>query len=105
MNYRVEIKDQIRYIVVPRLEELGLKHCFTTADMDVGITTNKSVEAVKANIQRAFDFLNVKPKVLYSGRQAHTNNIAVIEDLNQGMEYEFGRCFPDTDGLLPIRRT
>ncbi|NLN14205.1 MAG: peptidoglycan editing factor PgeF [Tissierellia bacterium] len=100
MNYRVEIKDQIRYIIVPRLQELGLKHCFTTADMDVGITTNKSVEAVKANIQRVFDFLNVKPKVLYSGRQAHTNNIAVIEDLNQGMEYEFGRCFPDTDGLI-----
>ena len=27
MNYRLEIEDSIRYIVVPRLEELGLKHC------------------------------------------------------------------------------
>lgn len=100
MNYRIETKDNIRYIVVPRLQELGLKHCFTTKDMDIGIKTNDSPEDVKNNLKKALDFLEVKPDILYSGYQTHSKNIAVINNPNQGEEYEFGRYFPDTDGLI-----
>ena len=100
MNYKIETKDNIRYIVVPRLEELGLKHCFTTKDMDIGIKTNDSPDDVKNNLNKVLEFLEVDPLALYNGYQTHSKNIAIIEDLNQGEEYEFGRYFPDTDGLI-----
>lgn len=56
MNYKIEVKDNIRYIVVPRLQELGLRHLFTTKDMDVGISTNNSVDSVNNNIKKVFEF-------------------------------------------------
>lgn len=100
MNYKIEIKDNIRYIVVPRLQELGLKHLFTTGDMDIGIVTNTSPANVVKNIGEVLEFLNVKPLEFYSTYQTHSKNIVVIENDNQGEEYEFGRYFPDTDGLI-----
>ena len=103
MNYKIETKNDIRYIVVPRLQELGLKHCFTTGDMDVGISTNDSIDSVNNNLKEAFQFLDVKPLVLYSGYQTHSKNLATIKDTDQGNEYEFGRFFPDTDGLITDR--
>ncbi|MDR7871008.1 MAG: peptidoglycan editing factor PgeF [Tissierellaceae bacterium] len=100
MNYRIIEKDNIRYILVPRLQELGLKHLFTTKDMDVGTRTNDSAESINNNINKIFDLLGVQPEVLYSGNQTHSKNIAIINDANEGQEYEFGRFFPETDGLI-----
>ena len=100
MNYKIEIKDDIRYIVVPRFQELGLKHCFTTKDMDMGIKTNDSPEDVADNLKKVLEFLDVNPLTFYSTYQTHSKNIEVIENHNQGQEYEFGRYFPDTDGLI-----
>lgn len=100
MNYKIEEKDNIRYIVVPRLQELGLKQCFTTKDIDIGLTTNDSPEDVSNNLKNILDFLEVDPQVFYSSYQTHSKNIAVIENLKQGEKYEFGRYFPDSDGLI-----
>lgn len=100
MNYKIEVRENIRYIVVPRLQELGLKHCFTTGDMDIGITTNDSTDSVNFNLKKVFEFLDINPLVLYSGYQTHSKNIAIIENESQGNVYEFGRFFPDTDGLI-----
>lgn len=100
MNYKIDIKDNNRYIKVPRLEQLGLKHCFTTIDMDMGLTTNGSVESIKENFKSIYDFLNIDPKVLFSGYQTHTDNIVTIKDIDQGDDGEFGKIFPKTDGLV-----
>ena len=100
MNYKIETKNNIRYITIPKLTELGLKHCFTTSDMDIGFTTNGSVESIKENLQSVYDFLNIKPFILYNGFQTHSNNIAVVKNVDQGLEHEFGRFFPETDGLV-----
>lgn len=100
MNYKIETKNNIRYITIPRLTELGLKHCFTTSDMDIGFTTNGSVESIKENIKSVYDFLDIEPCILYNGFQTHSGNIAIVENLQQGLENEFGRYFPDTDGLV-----
>lgn len=100
MNYKIEIKDNIRYIVVPRLQELGLKQCFTTKDMDIGLKTNDSPEDISNNLKKILDFLQVDPQEFYSSYQTHSKNIAIIENLNQGEKYEFGRYFPDSDGLI-----
>lgn len=100
MNYKIVEKNNIKYIQVPRLEKLGLKHLFTTRDMDMGTTTNLSKESIKYNISEIFNFLEVNPDILYSGRQTHSKNIGLIENKNQGLEYEYGRFFHQTDGLI-----
>lgn len=100
MNYRIIAKNNMRYILVPKLEELGLKHCFTTIDMDMGLTTNGSVDSIKENFEFIYRFLGINPEVLFSGFQTHTNNIVVIKDLDQGDDGEFGKVFPETDGLV-----
>lgn len=104
MNYKIETKNKIRYIRVPKLTELGLKHCFTTSDMDIGFTTNGSVESIKENIASIYDFLNINPDILYNGFQTHSKNIAIVENMKQGLENEFGRYFPDTDGLVTDKK-
>lgn len=100
MNYKIETKNNIRYITIPKLRELGLKHCFTTSDMDIGFTTNGSVESIKENLESVYDFLDIKPNILYNGFQTHSGNVVQIENMQQGLENEFGRYFPDTDGLV-----
>lgn len=100
MNYKIHTKNNMRYITIPKLTELGLKHCFTTSDMDIGFTTSGSVESVKENLESVFEFLEVEPHILYNGFQTHSGNIVIVENINQGIQHEFGRYFPDTDGLV-----
>lgn len=100
MNYKIETKNNIRYITIPKLTDLGLKHCFTTSDMDIGLKTNGSVESIKENMKLIYKFLEIEPLVLYNGYQTHSGNIAIINDSNQGIESDFGRYFPETDGLV-----
>ena len=100
MSYKIETKNNIRYITISKLTELGLKHCFTTSDMDIGFTTNGSVESIKENLQSVYDFLDINPDILYNGFQTHSRNIAVVENMQQGLKNEFGRYFQDTDGLV-----
>lgn len=100
MNYKIESKNNIRYITIPKLTDLGLKHCFTTSDMDIGFTTSGSVERVTENLNSVYDFLDIEPSILYNGFQTHTGNIAIVKNMDQGLENEFGRYFPETDGLV-----
>lgn len=100
MNYKIETKNNIRYITIPKLTELGLKHCFTTSDMDIGFKTNGSVESIKENLKSVYDFLDIKPDLLYNGFQTHSKNIALVETIDGGLINDFGRYFPDTDGLV-----
>lgn len=100
MDYKIETKDNIRYIVIPELSMLGLKHCFTTNDMDIGLKTNGNVDDIKQNFEYIFDFIGVKPKELYSGYQTHSATIVSIKDMSQGTVYETGKVFYDTDGLI-----
>ncbi len=103
MEYNIVEKNSYRYIIIPMLTELGLKHAFTTIDMDVGMTTNKDIEEIKRNIKEVYDLLEIKPKLLYNGYQTHSANIAIIEKLDQGIKSPLGRYFPDTDGLVTNR--
>lgn len=100
MNYKIEMKNNIRYITIPRLTELGLKHCLTTSDMDIGLKTNGSIASIKENLNSIYEFLKVEPSILYNGFQTHSGNVVKIDNLRQGVEHEFGRYFPGTDGLV-----
>jgi len=100
MEYRIVKKDLMNYLFIPELKEMGLKHCFTMRTMDMGTHTNKSLQDRLNNFKSIYDFLEVKPKVLYNGYQVHSNNIAAIEDDTQAEEAPIGRIFKETDGLI-----
>ena len=104
MEYKLVNKDNKRYIIVPRIMELGLNHCFTTMDMDMSINTNGSIESLKENLNNIYNFLGKKPKILYSGKQVHSSNIEIIKDISQGMTNELGQYIPDTDGLITDKK-
>lgn len=100
MNYKIETKDNLRFITVPELKELGLNLCLTTKDMDVGLKTNGNVEDINRNFDYIFEFMIIKPKEKYSGYQVHGSNIVSITDISQGTFYDTGKVFYDTDGLI-----
>lgn len=103
MEYKIIEKNGYRYIIIAELRDLGLKHAFTTIDMDIGMTTNKDINDLKKNIEEVYDFLEIKAKLLYNGYQTHSSNIGLVENLGQGLESPLGRYFPDTDGLITKR--
>lgn len=95
----VESKN-ISFLIVPYLLDLGLKHCFTTIHMDMGTKTNEDLENLTKNFEHIYEFLEINPKILYSGYQVHGNKVEIINSLNQGKEAYFGRYIEDTDGLI-----
>ena len=100
MDYIIEAKGNKRYIMVPKLTELGLSHCFTTNDMDIGLKTNGNIEDIKQNFKYIFDFIGKEPKEIYSSYQTHSANIVSITNMSQGTVYETGKVFYETDGLI-----
>lgn len=100
MEYKIIEANNISYIIIPELLDLGLKHCFTTKHMDMGTKTNGDLEDLTKNFKHIYELLEINPKILYSGYQVHGNNVEIINSLNQGKETYFGRYIGDTDGLI-----
>lgn len=100
MDYRVQEFNGKRFLYLPKLQEMGLKHCFTTRDMDVGSSTNPDRDLLQSYINEAYEFMGEKPKLLYNGYQAHTGNIKTLHTLQEGKGGAFGRFIPNTDGLV-----
>lgn len=100
MDYKIIEKNNMRYIVVPELKEKGLNLSFTTKDMDIGLETNTNIGEVKKHFDSIFEFMGENPIEVYSGYQVHSANIESIKDINEGSEYDIGKVFYDTDGLI-----
>lgn len=100
MKYLIENHKGNNYLIFPELMEMGLYHCFTTTDMDMGLKTNGSVENIKENFEKIYDFFGKRPSELYSGFQTHTNNVVNVSSLDDGEYYGVGKYFAETDGLV-----
>lgn len=100
MDYKLINKFGKSFITVPRLEELGLKNCFTTIDMDLGTNTNRSTEDIKENFNTIYKFLDVEPESLYYGIQVHSNHLELINNESRPLKDDIALFFPDTDGLI-----
>lgn len=100
MNYKIVNRNGIRYIIVPQLESLGLKHCFTTIDINMGFFYNSLPHEIIDNHKKIFDFLDINPREIFSSIQKHTNNIAAVDNINMGKEYEIGRVIENNDGFV-----
>lgn len=100
MNYQVIRKNKTRYIIIPKLTQLGLNHCFTTRDMDMGMRTNPSISDIKNNLASINEVLDIKPEILFGGIQTHSKNIGTVLSKAQGKVNKLGRFLPNTDGLV-----
>ncbi len=100
MDYQIISQDQKRLLVLPQLTQLGLHHCFTTRDMDMGMKTNPSIAEIKENLDVINKSLGITPKLLFTGLQTHSKNIKSVLEFKQGETNQLGRFFPNTDGLI-----
>src|SRR5690554_1631466 len=100
MKYLIEDFKGNNYLTFPALNEMGLYHCFTTSSMDMGLKTNGSVENIKENFEKIYDFMGKVPKELFSGFQTHTNNVQIVSTIDDGEYYAAGKYFKETDGLV-----
>lgn len=100
MKYLIENYKGNNYLIFPDLIKMGLYHCFTTTDMDMGLKTNGSVENIKENFEEIYDFMGKRPIELYSGFQTHTNNVVNVTSIEDGAYYGVGKYFQETDGLV-----
>lgn len=91
-------------LTFPELEELGLRNCMTTADMDVGTSTNGNVDSIKEHFETIYEMLGKRPGILYNGYQEHSSNIELITGIEQGLQSPYGRFIPSTDGLITNNR-
>lgn len=99
MEYKIKTENNKRYIVIPKLEELGLKHCFTTIDMNMNLEDPNFTKQTKENLESIFHFLKTAPQQLFYAVQSHTKDIVIIKDIHQGKQSSLGRYFVDNDGL------
>lgn len=100
MDYKIIQKDNIRYIVIPKLQSLGLKHCFTTIDVNMSFFYSEEPEEIINNHKKAFDFMDIEPKEIFSSIQKHTNNITIVDNIKSGKKYEIGRVIENNDGII-----
>lgn len=100
MKYIIETFGDKDFLVFPELREMGLNHCFTTSDMDMGLKTNGSVESIKENFKIIYDYLGNTPIEIYSGYQTHSDAVQVVKSIEDGSYYAAGKYFMETDGLV-----
>lgn len=100
MKYLIENYRDKSFLVYPELIEMGLYHCFTTSDMDMGLKTNGSIESIKENFKLIYDFMGKEPIEIYSGFQTHSDNVENVLSIEDGDYYGAGKYFMDTDGLI-----
>ena len=100
MKYLIESYKGHEFLTLPKLTDMGLKHCFTTSSMDMGLKTNGSIESIRENLKVIYDYMGKKPKEIFSGYQTHSNNVKQVSTAEEGLKYGAGRYFMETDGLV-----
>lgn len=104
MNYKIIEHNNKSFIVIPRLIELGLNHCFTSIDMDLGRKTNSSIKNISLSLEEAYQLMGIQPAILFSGEQVHSDRVQPVRNILDGEENAFGRYLPSTDGLITSKK-
>lgn len=103
MNYKIIDFKNKRFIVVPKLQELGLKHCFTSSDMNLRYGCDNKENGKVEDFNIISDFLGLLPKRIFFSKQEHTNNFTIIDRINLddlGQDFTLGRIIADNDGFI-----
>lgn len=100
MDYEIIEYRNKRYIVIPKLLELGLRHVFTTIDMDTGLKTNPCSGNLVQTFLEVKEAMEVDPEASFFLNQVHSSEVAAVEDGNEGEPFLLGRMVRETDGLV-----
>lgn len=100
MNYEIIIFNNIRYIYVPKLLEQGLKHCWTTADLNMRIGSLERDNGDINNYYDTFKSFNMNPENIFICNQVHDDNIEMIENIGKTKVFKVGKLVKETDGLI-----
>lgn len=95
----VEYKNNV-YLKWTELEDLGIKHCFTTISMDMGIRTCKDKAKLMENYNQAKEFASCLSDFTIFPQQVHLDYAAVIKDPHDTLHSEYGSYIKDADALI-----
>lgn len=107
MNYKIIEKENINYITLPELEELGLFNLFTLNKLDFKFDPDiegEELGVITGNLALIKDELNISPEKLFTAKQSHTKNVRVIELDRDFDEMAFGGKYWDVDGMITGER-
>lgn len=83
-----------------KLTQKGLSHY--VAGTAFNFRYAKVGERLADDLERALNYMQIEPSVLYSGEQVHGVNIEYCDGL-RGDDFLVGKIFPETDGLITDR--
>lgn len=94
MKYEIIEHKENKFIYVPYLRKLGLKHVFTTSDMHMGIPDNfldfeKAKKSYSENIDKIQDFFKEKIKNVDYCFLSHGSNFEYIKE-NRTLNFSLG---------------
>lgn len=100
MKYVIENYMGYKFIKIPELTNLGLKHCFTTSTMDMRLNS-KNISNTKY-YNHTFKYLNTKPSMIFFNNQKHTSNVTIINNNNYNNYNKFllGKIIDNNDALI-----
>ena len=107
MRYEIIEKNEINYITVPELSELGLINMFTLKKLDWKFDPEiegQELEVIESNLNIVAKELGIEIPTLFSAKQSHTNNVRVIERDSEYDKMPFGGKYWDVDGMLTSKQ-
>lgn len=102
MDYEIITHRDKRYIVIPKLLELGLRHVFTTRDMDTGLKTNPCSGNLLQTFEEVKAAMGIDPEASIFLNQTHSARVVPVEG-NEGEPFLLGRRILETDGMVTAR--
>lgn len=97
--------NNIHFIRIPKLQNAGLNHLFTSIDMDMRVTDDpKSDQLVAKNLEEIYKVLDIYPKQFYFMGQEHTDWVSIVDQPELGRRYSFGHRAMGVDGLITSQR-
>ncbi|MDO5726058.1 MAG: peptidoglycan editing factor PgeF [Tissierellia bacterium] len=100
MDYKIIERENINYITVPKLEELGVKNMFTMDKIDFKLPNPLDEEKRKKTFDICFDEMDIEPKNIFTSRQIHSKKVVSIENDKNYDRLKYWNRYPDCDGLI-----
>lgn len=101
MSIRFEKYNDSLYMKWEELEDIGIKHCFTTASMDMGIKTCRDKIKLAQNYESAKEFAGCKADFTVFPQQVHLDHVALIKDpADDTLPSQYGRYIKNADALV-----
>ncbi len=100
MSIKFENYKGLTYLKWEELEDLGIKHCFTTFSMDMGIRTCKDKNRLLKNYEEAKEFAGCTSNYTIFPQQVHSDYVAVIKNPKDTLHSEYESYIKDADALI-----